>query len=214
MILLSTAYFGNIQYYSKLYSDEEVLIEEHENYTKQSFRNRCDILSGNGVISLSIPVKKENGRDKIPIREVEIEYVMEWQKQHWRSIVSAYGSSPFFEFYDYLFEPLFKKKEKYLIDHNNNCMDVVCGCIKKRVEIGRTTDFMETEDNETILDYRQSISPKAALQKEDSHFMDVEYYQVFAEKFPFQKNLSILDLLFCEGNNTLNLLNKSYLWKR
>lgn len=214
MILLSTAYFGNIQYYSKLYSDEEVLIEEYENYTKQSFRNRCDILSGNGVISLSIPVKKESGRDKIPIREVEIEYVMEWQKQHWRSIVSAYGSSPFFEFYDYLFEPLFKKKEKYLIDHNNNCMDVVCGCIKKRVEIGRTTDFMETEGNETILDFRQSISPKAALQKEDPYFTNVEYYQVFAEKFPFQKNLSILDLLFCEGNDTLNLLNKSYLWKR
>lgn len=214
MILLSTAYFGNIQYYSKLYSGEEVLIEEHENYTKQSFRNRCDILSGNGVISLSIPIKKESGRDKIPIREVEIEYVMEWQKQHWRSIVSAYGSSPFFEFYDYLFEPLFKKKEKYLLDHNNNCMDVVCGCIKKKVEIGKTTDFMETEGDQTILDYRQSLSPKAALQKEDPYFTAVEYYQVFAEKFPFQKNLSILDLLFCEGNDTLNLLNKSYLWKK
>lgn len=214
MILLSTAYFGNIQYYSKLYSGEEVLIEEHENYTKQSFRNRCDILSGNGIISLSIPVKKESGRDKIPIRDVEIEYAMEWQKQHWRSLVSAYGSSPFFEFYDYLFEPLFKKKEKYLIDHNNNCMELVCGCIKKVVEIGVTTDFIETEGNETILDYRQSLSPKAALRKEDPYFRDLEYYQVFAEKFPFQKNLSILDLLFCEGNNTLNLLNKSYLWKR
>ncbi|MEG2281934.1 MAG: WbqC family protein [Rikenellaceae bacterium] len=210
MILLSTAYFGNIQYYSKLYSGEEVLIEEHENYTKQSYRNRCDILSSNGVISLSIPIKKESGRDKIPIREIEIEYVMEWQKQHWRSIVSAYNSSPFFEFYDYLFEPLFKKKEKYLIDHNNNCMDVVCSCINKKIDIGKTTTFVDIPEK-GVLDYRQSISPKVALQKEDMYFSNIEYYQVFSEKFPFQKNLSILDLLFCEGNETLNILKKQLL---
>lgn len=213
MILLSTAYFGNIQYFSKLYSGEEVLIEEHENYTKQSYRNRCDILSGNGVISLSIPIKKD-AREKTPIKEVEIEYVMEWQQQHWRSIVSAYGSSPYFEFYDYLFEPLFKKKEKYLLDHNNNCMDIVCGCIKKKIEIGKTTEFAEVGSDDSILDYRQSISPKAALRKEDPYFQDIAYYQVFSEKFPFQENLSILDLLFCEGNDTLELLNKSYLWKK
>lgn len=213
MILLATAYFGNIQYYSKLYSGETVLIEENENYTKQSYRNRCDILSGNGVISLSIPVKKDY-REKTPIKEVEIDHVMEWQKQHWRSISSAYGSSPYFEFYDYLFEPLFKKKEKYLIDHNNKCMEIVCGCINKKIEAGKTEFFREPGCDDTILDYRQSISPKAALRKEDPYYRDIEYYQVFSEKFPFQKNLSILDLLFCEGNNTHELLKESYIWKK
>lgn len=212
MILLSTAYFGNIQYYSKIYSGEEVFIENHENYTKQSYRNRCDILSGNGVISLSIPIKKDAHRDKVPIKEVEIEYVMEWQKQHWRSIVSAYSSSPYFEFYDYLFEPLFTKREKYLIDHNNNCMDIVCSCIDKNINIGKTDEFIDASSSDNIFDYRQSISPKAALQKEDPFFTNLEYYQVFAEKFPFKENLSILDLLFCEGNNTLSLLKKSCLW--
>lgn len=208
MILLSTTYFGNIQYYSKLYSGKEVLIELHENYTKQSYRNRCVILGANGTAALSIPVKKDT-RLKIPIRDVKIDYDTDWQKQHWRSIYSAYGSSPYFEYYDYLFEPLFKWREKYLLDHNNRCMEIVFRCMGETPKLCYTGSFIE--DACGVIDCRDSISPKQAKQKEDNCFRNIEYYQVFNDRYGFVPNLSVLDLLFCEGNHALSLLKKSYM---
>lgn len=207
MILLSTTYFGNIQYYSKLYCGKDVCIELYENYTKQSYRNRCVILGANGTAALSIPVKKDV-RLKIPIRDVQIDYDTDWQKQHWRSIYSAYGSSPYFEYYDYLFEPLFKGREKYLLDHNNRCMETVFRCIGETPELRYTESFID--DTPGILDYRGCISPKESKHKEDPYFRDTEYYQVFNDRYGFVPNLSVLDLLFCEGNHTLSFLKKSY----
>ncbi len=207
MILLSTTYFGNIQYYTKLYCEKDVRIEFHENYTKQSYRNRCTILGANGPASLSIPVKKDP-RLKVPIRDVRIDYDTDWQKQHWRSIYSAYGSSPYFEFYDYLFEPLFRSRDTFLLDHNQKCMETVFSCIGETPELRFTDSFTEIAEN--MPDYRETISPKEAKRAEDPYFRNVEYYQVFNDKYGFVPNLSILDLLFCEGNNTLSFLKKSY----
>ncbi|MBE9488481.1 MAG: WbqC family protein [Bacteroidetes bacterium] len=209
MILLSTAYFGNVQYFSKIISGEKVLLEAHESYTKQSYRNRCDILSSNGTISLSIPIKKDENRLKIPIREVEIDYSMDWQRQHWRSIVSAYSSSPYFEYFDYKFQDLFENKEKYLFDHNEKCLNRVLECMGIDATLEKTSNYIDNTEVD-ILDYRETISPKKAKQQEDIYFNNIPYYQVFKEKFPFVENLSILDLFFCEGRDSENILKSAY----
>ena len=203
MIVLSTAYLGNIQYYSKLLSDEECFIEANENYIKQSYRNRCDILSANGVISLSIPVIKRHG-EKMPIREVEIDYTMPWQKQHWKSIVSAYKSSPFFDYYEELFIPHYTRKAKYLIDFNQRLMDTVAVCLGVSIEVPYTDKYVMYSPG--VRDFRNTISPKSRLRREDSDFFARPYYQVFSEKFPFQPNLSIIDLLFCEGTEAKKMI--------
>lgn len=206
MVLLPTAYFGNIHYFSKFLFDD-VLIEQNENYTKQSYRNRCDISSANGVISLIVPtIKKHN--EKIVVKDVEIDYAMPWQKQHLRSIVSAYGNSPYFEHYIDQIEPVFIKKERFLIDLNQKTIELSCNLMGLNNKL-QYTDRYITKSEITGIDYRESISPKSSKQKKDNTFKEIEYYQVFSEKMEFQKNLSILDLILCEGANAKNMLQQT-----
>lgn len=197
-VLLSSAYLPNIQYFSKLLSGKKVSVEVHENYQKQSYRNRTIILSANGPLSLVIPVIKPDGNNT-KTRDILIDYEPPWQQVHWKAIVSAYKHSPFFEIFEEEFHPVFQKKEKYLLDWNFLILDQVL------LISGIDCIYMKTESfihpkNTIIPDYRDTIHPKARMHKDDPEFEQKTYFQVFSNKFGFIPNLSFIDLLFNEGS--------------
>ena len=195
-ILLSTAYFAPVRYFSKLISYPEVYIEQHENFVKQTYRNRTVILGANGPIPLIVPVEK--GRDrKVTIKDLRIAYDEEWQRNHWRTIFSAYNSSPFFEYYADEIETFFRKKPVFLFDFNQQITETILELIEAEVTIKLTDDFEQIPEN--YLNFREQISPKLHLINPDPHFEAQPYTQVFSEKFGFVPDLSILDLLFNEG---------------
>ena len=204
---LSSAYFGSIQYYSKLSSYQHIIVENEENYQKQSYRNRCIILAANGPLILSVPVA-DGPNTKSKMKDLQLSYDHNWQRLHWRSIVSAYNNSPFFEYYADDLLPFFnEKKWKFLIDFNTEIQQTILELTDLKTNIHFSEDYIpENEIPENVKDYRYSIHPKPTKQKEDEHFMAKEYAQVFQEKYGFVANLSILDLLFNEGPRTLELL--------
>lgn len=205
-ILLSTAYFPPVQYLAKILKYENVFIEQYENFTKQTYRNRCKILAANGPVSLIVPVVKGRG-SKIKIRDLKISYDTDWQRNHWRTIFSAYNSSPFFEFYRDDIYPFFEKKWKYLFDFNQAILEAICDLTEINCNVELTGDFEKTDSS--TLNFREAISPKKQKAKRDKYFHPQKYTQVFAEKFGFVPNLSILDLLFNEGPNSYNILARS-----
>lgn len=204
-VLLSTAYFAPVQFYSFMVSASAVYVEQFENFQKQTYRNRCEILGSNGVTSLVVPVVKGRGK-KIAIKDLKISYDEDWQRNHWRSIFSAYNSSPFFEFYkDELF-PVFKKKRKYLFDLNLEINNILCDFLEIDNKVELTSDFEKVPAG--TLNLREMISPKNKT-KINRNFKASEYTQVFSGKFGFVANLSMLDLLFNEGPNSYTHLVRS-----
>ncbi len=189
---------------SKFFLQENVQVEAHENFQKQSYRNRCEILSANGTLSLSIPLIKDK-KLKTLIRDIKIDYATDWQKQHFKSIESAYNSSPFYEYIidDFLF--VFEKKEKYLFDLNLEILEQLKNYLQIESKAILSLDYIQNPQ----LDYRSSIHPKVKMQKEDTLFVKNKYYQTFNEKFKFIPNLSVLDLLFNEGPQAVSILKKS-----
>ena len=206
MQLLSTAYFPPIQYYSKLVQENPIYIECFENYAKQSYRNRCDILGANGRLTLSVPVLK-GARKKILTKDIQIEYVENWQKIHFKGIESAYRKSPYYEYYIDDIEPIFNKDFKYLIDLNEHIMSILNEIIEINPQIERTTDYIK--DTSGYIDWREGIHPKKSKRLEDENYTEVAYTQVFSDKFEYQENLSILDLIFNLGPESLIHLNKT-----
>lgn len=207
-VLLSTAYFAPIQYYSKLLTYPNIYIEQYEHFLKQTYRNRCVVLGANGPLSLVIPVVK--GRDsKTFIKNLKISYDEDWQRNHWRSIFSAYNSSPYFEFYKDDLKPFFEKKWKFLMDLNLSIHETICDLLEIENNIVLTSDFEKIPEN--TLNLREAISPKTRRTLHDKHFTPVTYTQVFSTKFSFIPNLSILDLLFNEGPNSLIILEDSFI---
>ena len=205
-ILLSTAYFPPVQYVTKALAGKVLVIEKHEHYSKQSYRNRCNISGANGTQLLSVPVKKSH-QQKNSVCEVLIDYDTPWQKTHWRAIESAYGKSPFFLYYKDDLEPFFNKEFTHLFDFNNRIFDCVKQLIGLNTEILFTDNYVADPDDSE--DLREIIHPKVAINT-DPYFIPVPYYQVFATKHGFLPNLSILDLIFNEGPQALPILMLCY----
>jgi len=195
-----------VQYFCKLACADQVFLEAHEHYLKQTYRTRCNVLASHGVLALSVPVEKVHGA-KMPIRDVRIDYSMQWQRVHSRALVTAYNSSPFFMYYADEILPFFERRETFLFDLNLSATQLLCDILGIRTKIILTERYNFFESNP--LDFRQSISPKAGQQKADKNFYPQEYFQVFAHKFGFTPNLSILDLLFNEGPQALAVLKTS-----
>ncbi len=189
-VLLSSLYLAPVQYYSKLFRAESVVIETDDNYQKQSYRNRCIIAAANGALPLSIPVEKEKGADH-----------GNWQHFHWNAIISAYNSSPFFEYYKDDFSLFYEKKTTYLFDLNEELRILICNLLTIETPVSYTSKFIEDADSNT-LDLREAIHPKRDWRETDKHFVAKPYYQVFAEKHSFIENMSIIDLLFNMGNES------------
>lgn len=207
-IYLSSAYLAPIQYYSKFLLADRVFIEQNENYVKQSYRNRCSILSANGAIPLSIPVEHSSS-DKIQIKDIRIAEHGNWQHMHWNAIISAYNSTPFFEYYQDDFHPFYHKKYKFLFDFNEELQYLILELLNIELpEINCTTQY-KSEFNENELDMRNIVHPKKDWKMLDAEFTSIPYYQVFGQRFGFIENLSIIDLLFNMGPESLIVLNKS-----
>lgn len=195
---LSTAYLAPIQYYGKL-ARYPVFIERDCNYVKQTYRNRCNIASANGVMPLTIPVDKGE-KEKCLTRDIRISSHADWQTLHWRAITSAYNSTPFFEYYIDDLIPFYEKKWDFLFDFNNEIQQKIIELLDINVNI-RFTEEYKTDFSADEMDFRETIHPKKKT--EDKDFSPVPYYQVFEQKFGFQPNLSIIDLLFNMGNEAV-----------
>lgn len=203
-ILLSTAYFPPIEYFYYLANNNHIFIEKYENYIKQSYRNRCYIYGANGKLSLNIPVKRNNQLKSL-ITDIEIDYSTNWNKIHLKSIVSAYKSSPFFDFYFDDIEPFLTNKYQYLWALNNDILFKLMQLLDIESNISHTKDFISLSSN-NYLDLRYLIHPKQKRKYHKPNILKNEYYQVFSEKHGFIKNLSILDILFNMGQETLPYL--------
>lgn len=206
-ILVELQYLPPIQFFSKLVKHPKVWIEQHENYSKGSYRNRCHLASAQGLLRLSIPL--EGGKhQQQPIKEVRISNKENWQHQHWTAIKSAYGKSPFFEYYADGFFPIYKKKYTHLWEWNWDLLQQVLAYIPFENEIELTTQY-DKHPSDDVLDFRNKISPKAQKNFEDTSFSPVKYNQVFEERHEFLANMSILDLLFCKGPEVIVMLERS-----
>lgn len=202
--LLSTAYFAPIQYYCKMIQYPNVFIEQWENYSKQSYRNRCNIYGANGALAISIPVVKATSK-KILTKDVKISYDTNWQKLHWKGIESAYKSSPFYEYYIDDLERFFSNKWDYLLDYNMEIHEEVCGILELDNQSALTEDFIPLNSSDFI-DFRNTIHPKPSKEVFDSNFKSQGYTQVFGDKHGFIPNLSILDLIFNVGPDSASYL--------
>ena len=191
--ILSTAYLAPIEYYTKL-AQGDCLIEREEHYQKQTYRNRCHIASPNGVLPLSIPVEKTG--EKCCTKDMRISKHSDWQTLHWRAIMTAYNSTPFFEYYEDDLRPFYEKEWQFLFDFNNEIQLKIIELLDINTNICFTTDYKHEYTD--AIDLRNSISPRQ--QQNNSDFEAKPYYQVFDQKFGFLPNLSIIDLLFNMGN--------------
>ena len=207
-IYLSSAYLAPVQYYTKFLLAGRVLIEQNDNYIKQTYRNRCTIVSANGEISLSIPVE-HSSKDKTLMEDIRIAQHGNWQHMHWNAIVSAYNSTPFFEYYQDDFYPFYHKKYSFLFDYNEELNNLILRLLDINLPRIQHTAVYKTEFTDTESDFRELIHPKKDWKLLDADFLPVPYYQVFGQKFGFIANMSIIDLLFNMGNESQIILADS-----
>lgn len=200
--LLSSAYFGPVQWFQKLHRYDRCLIERYDNYVKQTYRNRCVIAATGGPQTLTVPIERYDG-SKCLMRDIRISDHGAWRHVHWNAIVSSYGESPFFDYYADDILPFFERRWKYLYDFNLDITHTVCSLLDIRPVIEPTSDYIRTEDVAAD-DFRDAIRPKHTLP--DAAFEPRPYYQVYSRKHGFLPNLSILDLLFNEGPEGIFLL--------
>lgn len=203
-VVLTSTYLGNIQFYSKLVHFSEIWIEQHCHYTKQTYRNRCKIATANGVMALSIPTIKP-ATEKCKTKDIRIDNSQHWQQIHWRALEAGYNSSPFFEYYKDDLLPFYTKKYEFLLDFNTEIQQVVLELLYIETKPLLTAKYEHIVTNNEI-DFREQISPKGEIV--DKSFVSQPYYQVFEHKFGFLPNLSVIDLLFNMGNESLLVLKK------
>ena len=223
--LLSSTYFGPIQWYQKLNRYDECLIERHESFIKQTYRNRMLIPTTNGPLALTIPT---NHNTSLAMKDIRISDHANWRHVHWNALLSAYGESPFFEYYQDDIRPFYEKKYEFLFDFNMEITEKMIELLDIRPKISITNEYFLSEERkvkseefngltnhkvqsskfkvqskevQNIVDFREAIRPKKPLP--DAEFESKRYYQVYEQKFGFQPNMSILDLLFNEGNEAI-----------
>ena len=194
--IFPTAYLPSIEYVSLFLKTEDASIELFETYQKQSCRTRTNVMTANGVQTLTIPVIKTNGNHTLT-KDIEISYKESWQQVHLRCLESAYRKSAYFDYYFPYFEKIYKQKFNTLVELNDFCLKTILKIMKVKKDYSFTTDFKRIADEN---DYRISLS------KGTNKIEMKPYYQVFADRHGFIPNLSIVDLLFNEGPNSIHNL--------
>lgn len=199
-LLLHPAYFGPVSQYAAMIKAEKVVFENEDNYQKQTYRNRMYIYGANGKLSLNVPIRHTgNKSNHQKYRDVRIENDFPWQKQHWRSLETVYRSSPFFEFYEDDFKPLYDENFEFLIDFNYKCFEMAQESLQVEINFEKTTEY--------FLNPEGMVNGRSLINAKNSKPVIIEpYTQVFQEKFGFLNDLSIVDLLFNEGPNAVNYL--------
>lgn len=199
-VLIELHYLPSLEYFVCLMNFDKIIIEAAEHFQKQTYRNRCYILGANKTQMLSIPVNRTG--KKIPIREAKINNSQGWQREHWRSIESAYGKAPYYKFYCDIFKEIYFAPPEYLFDFNRKLLTVCLKLIGLNIVVEESRKYLD-KPVEGVFDARGKIQPD----KNPDFYMPIAYYQVFGNVFV--PNLSIIDLLFCEGNNARMVLDKS-----
>lgn len=207
-ILLSSAYLAPVEYYTKLYAYDKVYVERFDHYMKQTYRNRCVIASASGPLALTIPTEKGDEL-KCLMKDVRISDHGNWRHVHWNAFVAVYRHSPFFDYYADEFHVFFERKYDFLYDFNMDLCRWVCGQIDLQPCMLPTDDYVVSP--EAIDDFRERIHPKKPYQSYDPQFEAKPYYQVFDAQTGFLPNLSIVDLLFNMGPESLLVLRDSFL---
>lgn len=202
--LLSTTYFGPVQWYQKLHRYDEVEIEQWESFQKQTYRNRCLIATTQGVQALTVPIERSNPSTVNTIKDIRISDHGNWRHLHWNALVSAYGESPFFEYYQDDIRPFFEKRWAYLFDYNEAIREKMCELLDIEAKVSFSLEFkVKSTINYQLStinkanDFREAINPKHP--QPDPDFDPKPYYQVYQQKHGFLANLSVLDLLFNMG---------------
>ena len=193
----------SLEFFCALIGREHLILETQEHYEKQSYRNRCYINTDKGVQSLTVPVKKPAG--KIPAKDVRIDYQTNWQNIHWRTIQSAYAKAPFFEHYSESLKKIIYQDQEFLLDLNKNLLSFCLKSLKLTISISESVSY-EKEVSHEILDLRSAINAKNKG-NDSSIYQSKDYYQVFGNAFV--SNLSLIDLLFCAGPDSLRILKAS-----
>ncbi|MGB5237093.1 MAG: WbqC family protein [Flavobacteriaceae bacterium] len=179
---------------------KDICWEVWDNYQKQTYRNRCYICTDQGRHMLSIPIKHAGGAEGRQLyRDVRPDNQYPWQRLHWRSLETAYRSSPFFEFFEEDFAPLFHRKFDFLLDFNFQTIETITQCLDQDNKTEQTTHFQKETDS--MIDARFLVNAKAQPPSPQS-----TYTQVFQDKHGFVSGLSVLDLIFNEGNSALDYL--------
>jgi hypothetical protein len=192
-------YLPPVEYFVKLKAYKpDILIEREEHFPKQTYRNRANIYSPDGVLALVVPVVK-GSKAHTKTKDVKISYDFDWQRLHWLSLQACYRRSAYFEFYEDNIAVFYEKKFPFLFDYNEQLLQFVLSSIKMQVTLNYAETYEDTYDS--IADFRNSITPK-----KESHFNQKPYFQVFEERKGFMRNLSIVDLLFNQGPQAINYL--------
>ncbi len=198
-LLLSTTYFGPIQWYQKLYRAESVQIERWESFQKQTYRNRCIIATTNGPQALTVPIERQFTINCI--KDIRISDHGNWRHLHWNALQSAYGESPFFDYYQDDIRPFFEQRWDYLFDFNEAIREKMCELLDIQPKVDYSKEFTVYSLSSCVPDYRMVIRPKNP--EPDPDFTPKRYYQVYEQKHGFLPNLSILDLLFNMGPESI-----------
>ncbi|MGV4415434.1 WbqC family protein [Chryseobacterium sp. T1] len=197
-VLLPVFYMPPITWFSDfLNPDYEVILEQFENFPKQTYRNRANVYGANGKLSLIIPIHHNGSRT---MKDIEVSYAEDWQKLHWKSIKTAYQSSPYFEYYEAKLAQIFLHQSKSLLDFNLNSLKIILAILKEEKTFSLTEEYIKTPD---VTDNRDKYSAKAK-----SDFVLENYYQTFSDKQGFIEDLSILDLLCNLGPEAKTYINK------
>ena len=203
-LLTELQYLGSVDYFALMLAHQQVIFEQHENYTKRTYRNRCHILGTNGVLKLSISLQKGKNQQQ-SIRQTKIAYTNPWHSQHWRSITSAYGNAPFFEFYKDDLKAIFESKTENLFDFNLKLTELIIELLQLEIEISFSETYQKMP-SDNITDGRNLFLPTKP--KVIENIQSVAYPQVFEEKHGFVSQLSILDLMFCQGPSSYQVLEE------
>ena len=198
MIVLPSTYLGSVEYFAYLAQrGGECVVDIHEHYIKRSERNRTQIMTANGVMPLSVHIVNAN-RPRTPMHKVHIDYSKRWQHQHWIAIVSAYRSSPYIEPYAPQLEPIYTSHYDSLVEFNTALTKQLMRLLGIDGELHLSEAYIEAAEGDVDL----------RIKKRESHFDSPRYFQLFSDRFPFEPNLSIVDLLFAEGPAAIDFLRR------
>ena len=196
--ILPTSYLGNLEYFYYLVKHDQVVIDLSETYQKQTFRNRCVIVGPNGTLNLSVPVERPYGK-QTKTWDVAINYSENWQQVHWRTLESCYSRSPYFEFYADQLKDILLTKHQMLANLNRALLNFMID------KVGLTCTILDkVPEQQESIDLKTTFTPKRT-----TNFKNYPYLQTFIERHGHIANLSIADLLFNEGPNSICILEES-----
>ena len=196
--VISSCYFPSVSWYEQVLKQEEIILDVHEHYYKQTNRNRCTIVTANGLMPLIIPVNTLGNHT--PVKEVKIDYTYAWQRVHLHAIISAYAHAPYFEHYRSRIENLYALQPEFLIDWNEKCFSIIALALKLDGQPEIAQSYIPANDN--LIDLRSKRISKSNI----NDLSLKRYPQVFEERHGFIPDLSVLDTLFCCGPSAINIL--------